>query len=636
VTTTPRQWARYDQLRQQGWARAAACREIGINYKTAQRREGLAMTMAPGKRRPRDAIFPVPMDKLCDEARRALWDFTYFQQRYFGCIPTPWQEEAANEVKQLLESPEKEYAVINAPPGGGKSTVFALHIPAWLTVQNRAIRGLLGTLRAMTAKYYLRRLKQYLETTVPLHPEAADIQKGLAVPVSATLIDDFGVFKPTEGNDVWSQDAIVVAQHGNVSTSQKEPTWTCYGMESGFLGMRFDIVLWDDLVDPYSVRTAEAREKQERWWDDVAERRLEPGGLLVLQGQRMGPDDLYRYNLNKEVAVEDDEDDGEHPERPRMYHHIVFKAHYEDRCKGEHSKTAPYYPEGCLLDPRRVTWREMQRARGNRNFATLYQQEDADPAAVLVDPLYIKGGTDPRTGVTYPGCLDSDRDICQLPHNLAGDLLSIATADPSPANFWSVQWWVVRCSDGEAKERYLMDLERCRMDAPDFLDWSEPTRSFVGLMEAWQQRSVKLGFPIQTWIVEKNGAQRFLLQYEHVRRWMSHWRVDLIPHETAANKSDPEYGVQILESVYKYGLVRLPMKSGRSQAGWTSTKLIEEVTHYPDWRYDDCVMAQWFLEWRLPSLIPQPGGLPKLSRPSWLQKAHTYQWREQWRKKVSA
>lgn len=631
MTVTPRQWQQFDKLRQNGWNRAAAAREVGISVRTAERREGTLQTIAPGKRRPKDAIFPVPMDKLCEEAQRALTDFGYFQRRYFGCIPTPWQEEAAYEVERLLLSPEKEYVVINAPPGSGKSTVFALHIPAWLTVKNRAIRGLLGTLRATTARYYLRRLKQYLDSPVPLHPEPELIARGLAIPIEATLIEDFGIFKPAEGNDVWSQDAIVVAQHGNVASSQKEPTWTCYGMESGFLGMRFDVAFWDDLVDPHSVKTVEARDRQKQWWDDIAERRLEPGGLQVLQGQRMGPDDLYRYNLDKVMASDDDNDTGN---QPKMYHHIKFKAHYDELCQGKHKKDDPYYPNGCLLDPRRVQWREMQAARGNRNFETLYQQEDVDPANVLVDKLWIQGGVDPKTGIEYPGCRDPDRGLCELRKDLAGDLLSIATADPSPANFWSIQWWVVRVTDGEAKQRYLMDLERCKMDASDFLDWSEETRSFTGLMQSWQERSVRLGLPITTWIVEKNGAQRFMLQYEHMRRWLAHWRyIDLIPHETTQNKSDPEYGVQTMASIYKYGLVRLPYKP--PEAPWKSGYLVQEVCTWPEGTYDDCVMAQWFLEWRLPHLLPSSGGLPRLKRPSWLQKVDTYSWREQWRK-VSA
>lgn len=525
-------------------------------------------------------------------------------------------------VVELLECPSKEYVVINAPPGSGKSTTFTLDIPAWLTCRNRGIRGLLGTFRNGTAKYYLDRLKTHLVSPVPMHPEPELIAHGLAVEAEASLTDDFGVFKPPGRDTIWSQEAIIVAQHDQVARTQKEPTWTCYGYESGFLGMRFDVIFWDDLVDPTAVRTAEAREKQQRWWNTIAERRLEPRGLLVLQGQRFGPDDLYRFALDKKMAATAD------GEAAQKYHHIVFKAHYDDRCQEEHSPDAPYYPQGCLLDPQRVGWDEISAIREDPlgNYATIYQQEDVDRTKVLVDPIWVSGGTDPESGAFYPGCWDKDRGACELSSGLAGDLLSVCTADPSPTKYWSIMWWVVRCVDGQPYERYLMDHVRKAMDAPSFLDWDNPHQEFVGLMEDWQNRSVELGRPIAKWIVEKNGAQQFLLQYEHVRRWMAKWRVDIIPHNTDRNKSDPNYGVQTLAGVWKYGLVRLPGRQG-SSGRLAALKLVEEVTHWPDWRTEDCVMAQWFLEWRLPQLVPSAAPIPRQNRPSWLKNADTWSWR---------
>ena len=630
---SPRQWEVYNQLRKRGFTIKQASEEARIGYATARRYEGKLNAIAPGQRKPasaeRQALGPIPFDDLRPEARRALEDFGYFQRRYLGRIATPWQAEAAYTVKGLLESPEKEFATLNAPPGSGKSTTFTHDIPAWLTVRNRSIRGLMGSKVESAAKRYVGRLRRTLERTTPYMPEDEEVARGLALPAEATLADDFGSFRP-DNKDLWSAEGFVVAQLGNVAIAEKEPTWSAYGMDSGFLGMRYDFVVWDDLVDKLTIRTVEARENQQEWWDDIAEKRLEPGGLLLLQGQRMGADDLYRYTLDKRVIPDEDE---HVPEGgwPRKYHHIVFKAHYEDRCEGLHDKTSPYYPEGCLLDPRRLSWRELRQEMSNprHNFAVIYQQEDSDPESVLVDPLWVQGGTDPKTGMSYPGCQDRDRDICELPHGLYGDLLSICTADPSPTKYWSVQWWIVRCVDGEAQERYLMDHVRQAMDAPSFLDWNNPEQAFTGLMEEWQERSVALGRPITAWIVEKNGAQRFLLQYEHVRRWSAKWRVDILPHETERNKSDPEYGVQTLAGIYKYGLVRLPWKNN-SRGRLASMKLVEEVTHWPGWKTEDCVMAQWFLEWRLPRIVPSGGNLPRFNRPGWLKNADTYS--EAWRK----
>lgn len=633
MTVSPRNRERYEQFRQRGWNVSAAAREAKVSLSTAKRWEGARETIAPHKRdlpperTPRGAI---PLSELGPEAKRAFNDFLYFQERYFGRLATPWQARAAEQVQEWLETPEKEYAVINVGPGLGKTTTFAHDIPCWLTVRNRAIRGQIGSKIESSARKYVLRIRRSLERTVPVKAESEEIARGLARDAVATLADDFGSFKP-EQRDEWSAGSFVVAQHGGILIAEKEPTWSAYGMDSAFLGMRYDIVIWDDVVDKLVLRTVESRENMREWWDDQAEKRLEPGGLLLLQGQRMGADDLYRYALDKRVVPEDDADDTDLTER--KYHHVVFKAHYEERCEGDHGREAKAWPEGCLLDPRRASWRDLRQEMANprHNFSVIYQQEDTDPRNVLVNPAWINGGYDPQTGEVFPGCVDKERDTCELPDGLAGELLSVATADPSPTKYWSIQWWVVRCQDGEPYERYLMDIERRTMDAPSFLDWNNPTQSFSGLMEEWQHRSHLLRLPIAYWIVEANAAQRFMLQYEHVRRWLAKWRCNLIPHQTHVNKSDPELGVTALKPLYRYGQIRLPNKPN-SPSAYKVRNLIEEVTTWPDGRSDDCVLAEWFLEWNLRNIMPAAAPMPKFWRPTWLRKVDTYSWRESWRK----
>ena len=196
---------------------------------------------------------------------------------------------------------------------------------------------------------------------------------------------------------------------------------------------------------------------------------------------------------------------------------------------------------------------------------------------------------------------------------MAQDCISVATADPSPTNYWSVQWWIY---DPASETRYLVDLLRKKMDAPDFLDWSADQGKFVGVMEDWQDASRTLGFPIQTWIIEANAAQRFMLQYEHVRRWRSLNDVDILPHTTGKNKSDKDYGVETLAPHWRFGRVRLP---GKGDGKIVSMRLIDEVTKYPHGRTDDCVMAEWFFEWNLSNLSAPSATVPVASwRPSWI------------------
>jgi hypothetical protein len=139
-------------------------------------------------------------------------------------------------------------------------------------------------------------------------------------------------------------------------------------------------------------------------------------------------------------------------------------------------------------------------------------------------------------------------------------------------------------------------------------------------MEEWQDRSVAMGFPISAWVVEDNAAQRYLLQHEYVRRWMSKWKVRVVGHTTHRNKADAEFGVwALLRPMFRHGRVRLPGAFGVGRLA--ALKLVDEVTKWPDSRYEDCVMAMWMAAHRLPSLVKVDASKnKKTKRPGWLRQ----------------
>ncbi len=560
------------------------------------------------------------------EARRALTDFGFFRLRYFGRYARPWMIDVADKVAAWLDSEGEEYVVVNLPPGTGKSLLFTTDIPLWVICRNRSVRILIGSSTASKATNQTRLIRRELERGAPLHPSAEQRAQG-AVDAMTTLSIDFGRFRP-EAKELWRQDQFIVEQVGATSVFEKEPTVTAIGEESDFLGLRGDLVLWDDLVTTKTVRSARLREDQREWWDDVASPRLEPHGLLVLQGQRLGADDLYRYCLDKVTPTWSDEDrdepDGERPQ----YHHVIYKAHDDAHCEMKHHTPVPGrphkndakpYPEGCLLDPWRLPRKKLLALeRNTANYKTLYQQEDVDPGQVLVPKIYINGGDD-ETG-TYPGCLDRQRGRWQLPEGLAGELFSVLSVDPSPTRFWSCQAWVfqrvpVPGQERPFEQRFLMDHVRAKMDAPEFLD-RDSHGVYSGLADEWQRRSADCGWPITHWIIEANAAQRFMMQYAFVRDWLMANRVQLIPHTTGRNKANPDYGVSILRPIYRQGLVRLPYLDRGDQAA--TVQLTDELTRYPEAPTDDCVMSNWFFEHNLDKLFPPKSRIPKARRPSWI------------------
>lgn len=584
---------------------------------------------------------PIPFDKLCYDARAALDDFGLFRRRYLGRGPSPWQEDAAERLVGLLESArekrDREFVVVNAPPGSGKSTLFTHDLGVWLICRDRRIRILIGSRTTNQAMKYTRRIRRTLTQRDLLMPKEEDLRAGLAVVPQAVLLEDFGRFQPLgRGDDVWQMGGFTVEQHGGLLTGEKEPTVTAFGFDADYLGMRVDLAAWDDLVDLANVRTDDVIENLQEMWDSVAENRPDPGGLNLLQGQRLRHNDLYRYNLDKRRARDEEDDDvGPDTEFVPKYHHVVYRAHDESVCRDLHKRSDPSWrppptpagdvlrglfgyhaPEsGCLLDPRRLPWRDLRTLMEEDpdQFRVVYQQEDLDPGSTLVQKLWVDGGKDPDTGTLFPGCWDHDRGLWELPL-LTGTKHLALVVDPSPSNFWACQLWLYH---QESERRFLLAVERKRMDAPEFLDWDADRRCFTGFLEEWWQRSSEMGMPLRFVVVEVNVAQKWLLQYDHAKRWQTYRGINFVQHTTGMRKTDEKLGIKSLKTPWRTGRVRLPGKPDGSRA--QSELLVREVLRYPHGTTDDQVLAQWFFEFTLPKLCPpKPRQAGPAQRPSWL------------------
>lgn len=611
-------WRKYAKAISEGHSQRTSATMAGISYASVMRQARIPtsrMNRILGEFGFEKAgVFDV--DKVKGDAQRALEDFGYFRSRYFARSTSPWAEEAVYKMMELAASPHKEYVVVNQPPGVGKSTLWTHDFPVWLAVRDRSRRTMIGSRTANQAIKYTGRIRRTFERMTPMKADPVLLEKGLAVDAISTLIADYGRFKPAN-SDLWRLEEFILAQDGGAAVDDKEANFAAFGMDSGFLGGRYDTVIWDDLVDKTNIRTAESKENLINWWETEAETRLDPGGLLILNGQRMASDDLYRYALN---LVDWSEEFEEEPEKaPKKYHHIIYKAHYEELCdvdktNGGHKGN---YPHGCLLDEVRLPWRELSRVQKNRldRYRILYQQEDVDQAASLIQPAWIDGGID-STGASHQGCWDDKRNIGKWPEGI--NAYSVVTADPSPTKYWAVQWWAY---DAETQMQHLVDLCRSPMDAPDFLDYNQDSRKFTGLLEEWWQRSNDQGHPFTHLIVEANAAQRFMMQYDHFKRWSAIRNVTVIPHQTNRNKSDEEYGVQTLAPHYKAGRVRFP--AGDYMGSKVTMKpMVKELIHWPEGSTDDTVMAHWFLIWNAPNLfhahMDKP---PTFARPSWMGTA---------------
>ena len=190
----------------------------------------------------------IPLEHLGADAQRQLEDFHYFCLVQFGTVATPWRRAAFERLWRLWETPEKEFVVVNAPPGIGKSKMFTHDIPAFITVRDRRVRGLIGSASQKLANRYVRRLRNSFERRYPLEASPVDLKLELAFDATATLIGSFGRFRSPEMGQLWQSDQFEVELAHGFDTGEKEPTWQSYGRDAEQLGNRVDIVTWDDLV----------------------------------------------------------------------------------------------------------------------------------------------------------------------------------------------------------------------------------------------------------------------------------------------------------------------------------------------------------------------------------------------------
>jgi hypothetical protein len=359
--------------------------------------------------------------------------------------------------------------------------------------------------------------------------------------------------------------------------------------DSAILGQRADYAAWDDLV----TRRSSNDPNLSAWFEQEAESRIEPGGILWLVGQRVGPHDLFRNRLDLRYA---DDDGVEH----QVYVHIKFPGHHDATCNagdegddgviGSHRQwDAEPEGAGCLLDQERLPWRELEKLRQAPAFRTSIQQEDVDPETILVPEKWIVGGTD-DTGYEAPGCLDRSRTFWQpvpIPegHQFV-DYLAIDPAEGGKESWWSIEFWRLDAYD---KTRHLIYGTRGRWVITELLRLRDGELS--GILEDVAWRAKQAGMPLHAVVIEINAARTFTQMWDW-SFWTKKWGLTVIEFQTGRNKSDPVKGLYpLLQDSYRQGRSRLPYL-GKDPLDYVRTK-IRELTTYPMGSSDDTVMSEW-------------------------------------------
>lgn len=525
---------------------------------------------------------PIPWDDLDPESRDLLEDFGKFRPEVMGRESPPWATETATALVRLYLSREDEYAIVNAPPGVGKSTLITYDFMVWVAARERAqgreLSVVLGHAATDRARLYLQRIRRTFES-------------------NDTLIRRFGRFRSRYPGDRWTRDEIDIEPLHRVSLAEKEPTFGTASYERTLLSVRAKIQCWDDLIDKGNSGSAEQRQALLDWWEQFPETRMNEGGLIILSNARYGPEDLS-WSLRQSVDPDEiDEDDEPRP----IYTHVNWRAHYDELCTPDPAKPgkmahAGDWPNGCLLDETRLGWRKMRKARQNeRRYRLVYLSEDTDPVGFLAQRAWFEGGKDNR-GAEAPGCFNPNVRFGQL-YRPEAPALSICTVDPSGSNYWAVMH-IVAWPD---RTHQLVRGYRRILKAPDLL-YRERDGSYSGLVhEMWTAAQAE-EVPFRYLVTEQTAQQRWLTQYPFVREWAQEHAVSLIPHETTRHsKPDPDRGVEMLAPIYQHGRVVIPYGGHEEQIfaeAWA-----REACAWPEGSTSDIVMAHWFYTFREETLL---------------------------------
>lgn len=620
---------RFHKLRKDGLGVKLAAERVGISERQGWRwdKGDMGAIQSKGRKAVNEEIHgdkehrisdPLEFDKLSDTAKRCLAPdgFPLFAEKFFGLRSVPWQEKAAKlSVESILDRTERHFGVANEPPGVGKSTLWTFVIPAWLLAGGgledpgwgRSLRFMFGHAAKNVSIHYVQRFSRLLTSKRPFYDKQARVYAELSMPV------EFGRFMPLQAmGDVtlWQDKQFIAAQIEDVDLSDKEPTCQAVSPGAEFVGDRCEYASWDDLVTTKTSARAELVAQLAEWFEKEAEPRIEPGGILWLVGQRINSMDLFRNRLD-DMWVD------EKGEIQRKYFHIVFPAHYEPACTGEHRQWNAEYDvaaDGCLLDEVRLSWRDILKVAQRPHFRTVYQQEDSDPTQALVTKDMLEGGrammpnavTGDMEQVEYPGCYNRQRGWMEIPSGVR-DLVNYVTVDPaaggkSPGSNWAIEWWA--CA-GIDKPRYLVWATRQLMQAGELLDFDPVENKFIGWMERLQVASILAHQAIRVWVIESNSAFKHLFQYRHYQLWKERYPfVEVIPHETQKNRHDDYMGVEaLLRHKYKNGLADLPRQSGDLKALTFLNAFEKELTSWPNGSTDDTVMADWMGEVNLPEIL---------------------------------
>ncbi len=204
---------------------------------------------------------------LCDDDGRRIW-------------PTPFHLKLYEIILRLMSGTAERMAVIMAPKGHAKSTVFSKIIPLWMACcVDPNSRGIMASVNSALAERFLISVRSELES-------------------NPRLIEDWGPFKPTPALK-WTQEELIIRR----SSGSPSPTLRAVGTQGAVQGGRSNYIAGDDIIDLANAMTLLQRDKVGQWIEGDLLGTLEPDGWAVFVGTAKQLNDFY-HRIEKKIEAE--------------------------------------------------------------------------------------------------------------------------------------------------------------------------------------------------------------------------------------------------------------------------------------------------------------------------------------------
>lgn len=171
--------------------------------------------------------------------------------------------------------------------GAGKTTVCTITKTIHLLLKNPNLRILLASKTGPNAQAFLKEIKGHFES-------------------NKLLAEIFGLYYDPRRVNKWDNTEIEVLPR---STTTKEASITCVGVDGTIVSKHYDVIIADDLVDEDNSRTEYMRDKTQTWYYKTLEPTLEPPDANVVHrgeyhrlGTRYHDADLYGHLMKNELA----------------------------------------------------------------------------------------------------------------------------------------------------------------------------------------------------------------------------------------------------------------------------------------------------------------------------------------------